>query len=377
MERFKNEHLENLWGNLVPYIGGTCTAGEIADIVKLFEDCDEAIEDEADDCEHWKTMYGNACKEIDQAKECIRLQERIIERYRTAKTAAEKERDEYKSLYENLCKFLGKWRNAKIRDDFADPQELKELKDEIASLKESLDILKKSNEALLSANMDLAMEKRKLEDSLNYAMIQQLEARIEELTAQLKDANNKTDRCEKDLADAKKQMGYFTTSRDNWRARAKHAEEVVDNIRAELEAKVKRMDEITKERDSYHDLYTELSKAFDKQSAKIEELKTRLNSMCNVKYGEYVRSRDTGYKNGQIDLWNKLQNVNDAKPFELATCFPDVSCMDDILSWDLEDFLDAYKSWQEAHEHERIIKDACDAFYYGFKAGLASEVPVD
>ena len=243
---------------------------------------------------------------------------------------------------------------------------------QIKDLQDRCDIFEKSNGTLLGANLDLATKKRQLE---------------------------------KDLADAKKQIGYFTTSRDNWRVRAKHAEEAVGNMRDELEAKAKRMDEITKERDSYRDLYAELGKAYDElsadnkklkaradclheevmwyrkhykeQSAKIGELKSRLNSMCNVKYGEYVRSRDTGYKNGQINLWNMLQNVNDAKPFELATCFPDVSCMDDILSWDLEDFLDAYKNWQEKSEHERIIRDACDAFYYGFKAGLASEVPVD
>ena len=264
---------------------------------------------------------------------------------------------------------------------------------QIKDLQDRCDIFEKSNGTLLGANLDLATKKRQLE---------------------------------KDLDDAKKNVEYFRHSRDDWKSRAKHAEGEVEGLKKKLDfqqndiirlrkdrdrkdeaitklAEIR--DELQKERDSQRDLYAELGKAYDElsadnkklkaradglheevlwyrkhykeQSAKIGELKSRLNSMCNVKYGEYVRSRDTGYKNGQIDLWNKLQNVNDAKPFELAACFPDVSCMDDILSWDLEDFLDAYKNWQEKSEHERIIRDACDAFYYGFKAGLASEVPVD
>lgn len=242
---------------------------------------------------------------------------------------------------------------------------------QIKDLQDRCDIFEKSNGTLLGANLDLATKKRQLE----------------------------------------KDLDYFKHSRDNWRARAKHAEEEVEGLKKKLDfqqntidglrknrVKLAEMrDELQKDRDSYRDLYTELSKEFDKlsaenkksnvradclheetkyyrkhykeQSAKIEELKSRLNSMCDVKYGEYVRSRDTGYKNGQTDLWNMLQNVNDAKPFELATCFPDVSCMDDILSWDLEDFLDAYKSWQEKEEQERIkhMRDYLERFCTGRK----------
>ena len=215
---------------------------------------------------------------------------------------------------------------------------------QIKDLQDRCDIFEKSNGTLLGANLDLATKKSQLE----------------------------------------KDLEYFRHSRDNWRSRAKHAEGDVEDLKKKLvelqqdyhelfeknENLNSRTNCLREEAEYYRNHYKE-------QSAKIGELKSRLNSMYDVKYGEYVRSRDTGYKNGQINLWNMLQNVNDAKPFELATCFPDVSCMDDILSWDLEDFLDAYKIWQETKEHERIIKDACDAFYYGFKAGLASEVPVD
>lgn len=227
---------------------------------------------------------------------------------------------------------------------------------QIKDLRDRCDIFEKSNGTLLGANLDLATKKSQLE---------------------------------KDLDNAKKNVEYFRHSRDDWRSRAKHAEDENTRLKEsldiwknsneallscnveEISKKEKLEKELERTRKDYDELFEENKKLkaradclreevkwyrnhYKEQSAKIGELKSRLNSMYNVKYGEYVRSRDTGYKNGQTDLWDKLQNVNDAKPFELAACFPDVSCMDDILSWDLEDFLDAYKNWQEKKEQERI-----------------------
>lgn len=185
---------------------------------------------------------------------------------------------------------------------------------QIKDLQDRCDIFEKSNGTLLGANLDLATKKRQLEKDLEY-----------------------------------------------WKSRAKHAEEEVKDLRKKL----------VELQQDYHELYEKNEKSnsrtdclrkevgwyrnhYREQYDKIRELRFRLNSMYDVKYGEYVRSRDTGYKNGQTDLWDMLQNVNDAKPFELASCFSDVSCMADILSWDLEDFLYAYKSWQEKKDQERI-----------------------
>lgn len=211
-------------------------------------------------------------------------------------------------------------------------------------LESETDILKRSNDALLSANMEAISKNRKLE---------------------------------KDLADAKNQLHYFTNSRDDWRSRAKHAEEEVKELKETLKKVNADRTELQKDRDSYHGLYTELRKDYYKlfednkklkartdchryevewyrkhykeKSDKIKELKSTLNSI----YGRNGVRKNI-YDQGQTDLWVKLQNVNDAKPFELTTCFPDVTCMDDILSWDLEDFLDAYKKWWEEKEKKRL-----------------------
>lgn len=293
MSDFKNKHLNNLWTNVVPYLGGMCTTSEICELVKLFRECD---------------------------------------------------------------------------DELSESVTFEHIKD----LQDRNDILERTNESLLGANLDLATKKRQLE---------------------------------KDLDDAKKRLDYFTHSSDDWRSRAKHAEEEVEGLKKKLDfqqndiirlrkdrdrkdeaiAKLAEIrDKLQKERDSYHGLYTELKKDYDRlfeenkklnartnclhvevlwyrkhykeKSDKTRELKSRLNSMHGDERIKKLQdgARDIGYKQGQTDLWDKLQNVNDVKPWNIASFYPDVTCMDDILGWDLEDFLYAYKSWQEKKEQERI-----------------------
>ena len=221
----------------------------------------------------------------------------------------------------------------------------------IKKLENDNDVLRRSNDILLSENADLANKKKKLE---------------------------------KDLDDFKNRLNYCTHSRDNWRARAKYAEDEIEALKKDNKDLEKRLMETTEtlekvnaDRNSYHDLYTELKKDYDKlfeenrklkartdclryevewyrkhykeQSDKTRELKSTLNSI----YGRNGVSKNC-YDQGQTDLWVALQNVNNSQPFEIATCFPDVTGMEDILNWDLEDFLDAYKKWWEEKEKERL-----------------------
>lgn len=293
-------------------------------------------------------------------------------------------------------------------------------------LQKDIDIWKRSNDILLSANLEAIGKKRKLEKDLDDAVKEN-----EKLKASL--SYSALQKMQKDLDDAKNQLNYCTHSRDNWRGRAKYAEDELRGANKQiqtlkdfnseitsknvdiasrnvelarknelLEAKVLETTEtlekanadrteLQKDRDSYHGLYTELRKDYDKlfednrklktrtdclrveveyyrkhykeQSDKIKELKSRLNGIIYVRNGVGKNY----YDQGQTDLWVKLQNVNNSQPFELATCFPDVTGMEDILSWDLEDFLDAYKKWWEEKENERFdhMRDYLDRFCEG------------
>lgn len=223
----------------------------------------------------------------------------------------------------------------------------------IKKLENDIDILKRDNEDLLFANSEVVSYKHKLEKDIK-GLHKQIQA--------LKEFNSEITSKNVDIAGRNVEL-----SRKN-----ELLEATLQETKATLEKTNADRTELQKDRDSYHDLYTELSKTYDKlseenrklkaktdcfrievewyrkhykeQSDKIRELKSTLNSI----YG--VRS----YDQGQTDLWVALQNVNDSQPFELATCFPDVTGMEDVLNWDLEDFLDAYKKWWEEKEKDRL-----------------------
>ena len=195
----------------------------------------------------------------------------------------------------------------------------------IKDLEDRNDILETSNSVLLDANMESFSKTRKLEKE-----IEELKKQNENLASQYQKLTIENKR----LQDANTTLEKASDDRTN-------LQEVVDKLSGENRSLNARVDCLRLEVNWYR-------KHFKEQSDEILGLKSRLNR-------------------GQTDLWNMLQNVNDAKPFELATCFPDVTCMDDILSWNLEDFLDTYKSWQEKKGQERIkhMRDYLERFCRG------------
>lgn len=124
--------------------------------------------------------------------------------------------------------------------------------------------------------------------------------------------------------------------------------------------------------------------------AEIQSLKNDLDDdkkqLDEIKH-EFKQSYTDGYSDGneegQNELWEMLQMINNVKPFE-APYFEDVTSMNDIISWDLEDFKEAYDKWEaekkkaaeEAKKkHVEYMREYLKrSFAEGLKAGLASEV---
>ncbi len=104
----------------------------------------------------------------------------------------------------------------------------------------------------------------------------------------------------KDLDNAKKQLEYFTHSRDEWRDRAKHAEK-------ELEE--------------------------NKQG--------------------YAEGYSDGNEEGQNELWEMLQLVRDMQPNEFDT---ECECLGDVIDMDLEDFKEVYSKWEEEKKNVEYMR---------------------
>jgi len=206
----------------------------------------------------------------------------------------------------------------------------------IKNLQDSNDILRKSEATLLEANAVLASKKRQFE---------------------------------KDLDDAKKQLKYFTLSRDDWRARAKHAEKEVEDLKETLKKANADRTELQKDRDSYCGLYTELRKDYDKlfeENKQISELRREnaaMHELIDIK-NEEISQRIKNYQDLSIKLkrcqinvgkesrylWDMLQMVRDVKPEEFD---PECETLGDVIDMDLEDFLDAYKKWEEEKKKKK------------------------
>lgn len=177
---------------------------------------------------------------------------------------------------------------------------------ELANLQNRNDILEKSNGTLL----DLCSKNRDLKDR-----IRQLEKDRDiwvrnngEKQAEIADLKNRLDKANYDRTALQQNLDYY-------------------------------MDIYKKVQDDYDELhrkYSECQGTVDKQAEQIRNLKAKQDGL-----------REIGYEQGQTDLWEALQNVGDVKPWDISSFYPDVSSMDDIISWDMEDFLDEYKKWQE------------------------------
>lgn len=355
---------------------------EESPIDRAFKECDEKLSGSAT----FKVIKDiqNRCDNLERSNKALRddndkLSDKAIE---LAKKNEQLEKDLDANDKENSTLVSANAdlsdRNAKLQRNFdrinslwtGQIQENMELRSKIANLQRE----KKNYETIAKERADLLNERdgwrRRAEES---------EKRFGELL--LKKYDQSFEDLKKDLDDAKKQLNYFTHSRDDWRARAKHAEEVVDNMRAELEAKVKRMDEITKERDSYHDHYDRLFEENRSLKEKVVDLKKRITELQKkgddlTKKGEDLQQENEELEKsrkhlrrlyvgeGARHLWEMLQNVNDSQPFEF-----DVECesMEDVIGMDLDDFLDAYKKWQEEKEQNETdrMRDWLADFCYG------------
>ena len=107
-----------------------------------------------------------------------------------------------------------------------------------------------------------------------------------------------------EIEELKKQLEYFTRSRNEWRDRAKHAEKELEDIKSEF-------------KQSYADGYSD------------------------------------GNEEGQNELWEMLQMVKDMQPNEFDV---ECECLGDVIDMDLEDFKEAYGKWEA--EQKKAAEEA-------------------
>lgn len=287
--KLKNDALQELYDTIGTVVKGPVIAPYgFSPIDNAFQKCDDALTSPSD-ATYWSYWYNKA----QLAEKKLERANKEIEKLRREVSAKDKRNNE---LQKQLLEQAGHTdSDLKERADASETC-MNEYAKQVYDLKQDLDNLKKANGVLASTNAALA------------ATITTMKENDKKHSEKVAVMRRSLERVVEERDDAKKQLNYFTHSRDDWRSRAKHAEE---------ESK--------------------------KRGEKICELKRRLNQIPVTK-DRYAEGYSDGNEEGKEELWDMLRNVRDTQPNEFD---PECECLGDVIDMDLEDFLDAYKKWQE------------------------------
>ena len=194
------------------------------------------------------------------------------------KTQLEAEKKENESLHNDIDSFVDK---------------CKELEDKAEGYKKKLELLN----TVVTPDLDAQLK----------SMTERLDKSIADRSELQADRDiwfRKNGEKQAEIEELKKQLEYFTHSRDEWRSRAKHAEKQLDEIKQEF-------------KQSYSDGYSD------------------------------------GNEEGQNELWEMLQMVKDMQPNEFD---PECECLGDVIDMDLEDFKEVYGKWEA--EQKKAAEEA-------------------
>ena len=171
----------------------------------------------------------------------------------------------------------------------------------IKDLQDRNDILEESNKSLLAGNLNLSTEKNILKNRISRleellldanATLEKVNADRNELQEAFDKLSGENNEITKKRDDAKKNVEYFRNCRDNWRARAKHAEKEVEDLASQYQKLTEALDKLSEEN--------------KRLNARIDCLRAEVEWYRNHYREQYDKIRELS--RGQTDLWDMLRN---------------------------------------------------------------------
>ena len=226
----------------------------------------------------------------------------------------------------------------------------------------------------LDENKDLQQKVNRLEHSLTYTALKNMEANIEDLQTRLNNsrASNEAIRSMNSAlsrrhASTMNQAQQLKMQIDAMTEENTSLHNVIDSFVdkcKELEAKVKGYEDALKDGKERLDKSiadrSELQADRDiwfrkngEKQAEIEELKKQLEEIKQEFKQSYADGYSDGNEEGQNELWEMLQLVRDMQPNEFD---PECECLGDVIDMDLEDFKEAYGKWEA--EQKKAAEEA-------------------
>ena len=241
----------------------------------------------------------------------------------------------------------------------------------------------------LEENKDLQQKINRLEHSLTYTALKNMEANIEDLQTRLNNsrASNEAIRSMNSAlsrrhASTMHQVQELKMQLEDKAEGYKKKLELHNTVTADLDAQLKSMTErLDKSIADRSELQADRDIWFRKngeKQAEIEELKNKIQSLeadlefkalCRdgwrdraekaerqleeEKKHSYSNGYSDGNEEGQNELWEMLQMVKDMGPNEVDT---EYECLGDVIDMDLEDFKEAYGKWEA--EQKKVAEEA-------------------
>lgn len=337
----KNNALQELYDTLTY---GPITISPYADspIVRAFKECDEKLSESATFA--YIQSLENRCNNLERSNKALR--------------------DDNDKLGDKVIKLNKK--NEQLEKDKK-------------RFKEGCAAKSKENATLISANADLSDRLAKLQrnyDRINSLWTDQIQENME-LRSKIVDLKREKEGVEKELDDAKLNI-------DGWRRRAEESEKRFGELL--LKKYDQSFEDLMKERDRYSGLYTELKKDYDRLfeenrslKSKIIDFKKRITELqkkgddLSKKAVALQKKKNGNYKNGMYDLWSKLREVADSTYTERLGCFLDVCGIEDLVEWNLEDFLEEYEKWVK----KRLMPENPNFYFDNQPVTMEATVEVD
>lgn len=203
-----------------------------------------------------------------------------------------------------------------------------DLSDRLAKLQRNYDRINRLWTSQIQENMELRSKITNMQrEKKNYETIAK---EREELLKEKDDIKRDNDAWQRRAKYAEKELDLAKRNKDGWRSRAMYAEKGYATLQKENTDLSGKIVDLKKK-------ITELQKKGDDLTKKGEDLKKLINSV----YGTTMNFR----KDGMYELWNKLREFVDSTYSERLGCFLDVCSVEDLVEWDLEDFLEEYEKW--------------------------------
>lgn len=297
---FKNKELENLWiylSNHYMFVG--------ADAANAFMKCDEELDDIQDQCEHWKTMYANACGDQDVLKESIRLLDKQNRELQEENKSWDKRCDDLRKRHVDTLIVNNKTIDQLRKDNERLGQKVRDQEKEIIQRRKEVDCLYKELDRLRDENGSLSYQKIRDQEK----EIGLLKMENKNRTDILKEKIKTIGQLREENEDLKKECKSLQGLNDDFLKKVIGKDDDIEKLDHMLQDLQREYDKLKNDRDRKAEAVVELAKKRDELQEEYNKLLNNSGYLRNSRESWRIRAE---HAEAEVEkLKKKLVEAND------------------------------------------------------------------